>query len=239
MSRFVKAIFALCALILLVVALCTFTGVLTGFFFKEDVVALQGQSKLVQDDILAATGFKAAVNFSLKQSFTNNEKMVGVVVTYDFIPPNTDRSKLYLAAEEAVRKHVKNLSGFEVTGIRNPNSLPPNLRKPPPESTAAAPPPVAVDAGVSAHDEKPPAKPGARSGGGKGTLTLFTIPAGAVVSLQGKSLGNTPLLKTPVPAGTQLLLLTFPDGAKKQFSAKIAPNALSKFKFNKDELPDG
>jgi eukaryotic-like serine/threonine-protein kinase len=75
--------------------------------------------------------------------------------------------------------------------------------------------------------------------GGKGSLTLFTIPAGAKVTLKGKEVGKTPLLNQSLPAGTHLLLLAFPDGKKKQLSAQIEAGKTAKFKFKEDELPDG
>ena len=106
--------------------------------------------------------------------------------------------------------------------------------------------PIKVDAQVDGKDDKGGDKgdkggdKGDKKGpGGKGTLTLFTIPDGAKVLLKGKELGKTPLINQSLPAGTHLLQLQFPGGKKKQFSAKIEPNKLSKHKFNQDELPDG
>jgi eukaryotic-like serine/threonine-protein kinase len=72
---------------------------------------------------------------------------------------------------------------------------------------------------------------------GKGTLTLFTIPAGAKVLLKGKELGKTPLLNQPMPAGEHLLVLQFPDGKKKKFSAQVEANKLAKFKLTEEDLP--
>jgi PEGA domain len=100
---------------------------------------------------------------------------------------------------------------------------------------------VQVDGADSKDDKGDKGDKGDKKGtGGKGTLTLFTIPSGATVTLKGKELGKTPLINQAMPAGTHLLLIQFPGAAKKkQFSAKIEPNKLAKHKFKEDELPDG
>lgn len=240
MSAWIKLVMWFVLLFVAVGGICMVTGGVAAFSMKDDLVAMNGATDSAKADIKAATGLEAQLGVSISKK--NSLKVAEVVVHYPFIPPNADRTRLYWVADAAVRRHFKNLISVGVAGLPRPSGPPPADLLPQP---AAAPAPVAapaapgsapVDPAVAVAAAPPPAA--APEAKGKGKLTLASVPTGAVVMLEGKALGKTPLVKASVPAGTQLLTLVFPDGSTRTFSAKIAPNKLAKFKVRKNELPD-
>jgi hypothetical protein len=242
MDRPLKAMLALAGLAALLGVLFLASGGFTKVFLSEDLEAAEKQAAAASDEIFEAAKIKAAVTFQIVRQLGSDERHIDVVVTYDFIPPKVDQAQLYRVAEEAVRKHFQTLGTFKVTNIARP-SLPPRPALPPSlpavDAGVVEAPVVAPPAPVSAPAPQPTAKVAkATKSAGSGTLTLFTLPAGAEVTLEGRSLGKTPLLKAPLPAGTKLLTLLFPDGKRKRLSAKIEANKLARFKFDEAELPD-
>jgi PEGA domain len=240
--KVVKGMLALGGLILLVAALLVWGGALTEVVFKEDLDQLQKTVAEAQKDIYAATSIKSGIEVGIQRELRSGITGYKITVTYDFLPPGVDRVHLYRTAEAAVKAHFENVVDFKVTNIAAPTPLPPTHGGP--GQVAVAPTPPAPVAPPPPEPDKKPVQekgppPDKKPVGGKGTITLFTIPPGALVTLKGKELGRTPLLKVPVPSGTQLFKLSFPDGKTKQLSAKISANELAKFKFNEDELPDG
>jgi hypothetical protein len=246
-DKAIKALLAALGLVALATALCFVSGFATQLFLGDELEQSAQQAAKAANLIFERTQLKSQVNFSLKKSFTSGLTISEVEVRFERIPPDANREALFIAAEAAVRECFPNLGSFTVAGIPNPRAGPPGLRRPPPATkpepapsvNAGAAAPVAAVEPKSVEKEKEKEKPAKKSAAGRGQLTLFTIPAGAAVSLNGKALGKTPLLKVPVPVGTQLFKVTFPDGRRKQLSAKIEADQLSRFKFNQDELPDG
>ena len=125
---YVKAVFALFGLLLLVFVLLLFSGAFTEIFFKDQLQALQQQGHAAAVEIQEQTQLKANIGYSIKSSFGSAPSTTEIVVTYEFIPPHADRPKLYRAAEAAVRKNFKGLEGFRVTNIPNPDAAPPVRR---------------------------------------------------------------------------------------------------------------
>ena len=234
-------------LILLVAVLIIFGGGLTTLY-SADLEQLSLKSQAAEAEIFEATNIKAKVDARLTKDLVTDATGHNVVVTYEFLPPGVDRAHLYRSAQEPVKKYFDNVMAFKVTNIAQPVPTPqqmpgataaPAVAEPAPQPSEGSPqgvPLTDVDKVAKEVAKGPPEKKAAAA---KGSITLFTIPPGATVTLKGQSLGATPLLKVPVPAGTQLFKLSFPDGKTKTLSAKIAPNELARFKFNEDELPDG
>lgn len=74
--------------------------------------------------------------------------------------------------------------------------------------------------------QPPPAKPADK--GPPGFITIDSTPVYAVIYIDGKSRGETPLVKIPVPPGKHTVKAKSPSGAVKTFtitieSGKVAP----------------
>ncbi len=96
--------------------LCAGSGLIAGFLYKDEIAAMQSQSRAAEDDIRARTKLGAHVSTTFRSSFTSGLDQVEVTVTYDFVPPTADQEKLVKEAEEAVRQNVKNVTDVSVTG---------------------------------------------------------------------------------------------------------------------------
>jgi serine/threonine-protein kinase len=69
-----------------------------------------------------------------------------------------------------------------------------------------------------------------------GLLTLYTIPRAAVFDGQ-TSLGTTPLLKVPLPAGTYRLRVVDPEGNSRMFSGVVEVAKDNKYTIKVSDLP--
>ena len=78
------------------------------------------------------------------------------------------------------------------------------------------------------------AKRAAKSG--VGFLSLYTVPSVWVYD-GATSLGATPLLKVPLPAGIYKLRLKDSDGTYRTLSANIDPGKVSEMKIRVADLP--
>jgi PEGA domain len=248
LSKVVKGMLALTGLILLMAALFVAAGGVTGVIFKEEVEQLDLNAQAAEAEIFEATNIKARVEARLSKDLVTGNSGHKIVVTYEFLPPGVDRDHLYKSAEGPVRKYFQNVMSFRVTNVAAPDPskqpMPGSTPQPPvagpgPQPSQGSPQGVPLTDVDKVAKEVARGAPEKKPAAAKGSITLFTIPSGAVVTLKGQAIGTTPLLKVPVPAGTQLFKLAFPDGKTKTLSAKIAAGELAKFKFNQDELPDG
>ncbi|HYO66102.1 MAG TPA: serine/threonine-protein kinase [Archangium sp.] len=71
----------------------------------------------------------------------------------------------------------------------------------------------------------------------QGALTLVILPE-AEVFLSGRSLGKTPLIKTPVPVGRHLLRIKGADGKRRQLSVPIRAGKTTQFKLKLTDIPE-
>jgi serine/threonine-protein kinase len=71
---------------------------------------------------------------------------------------------------------------------------------------------------------------------GIGLLTLYTVPRAAVFDGQ-TSLGTTPLMKVPLPAGTYRLRVVDPEGNSRLFSAPVELAKDNKYTIKVSDLP--
>jgi len=71
----------------------------------------------------------------------------------------------------------------------------------------------------------------------QGALTLVILPE-AEVFLNGRSLGKTPLIKTPVPVGRHLLRIKGADGKRRQLSVPIRAGKTAQFKLKLTDIPE-
>jgi serine/threonine-protein kinase len=71
---------------------------------------------------------------------------------------------------------------------------------------------------------------------GIGLLTLYTVPRAAVFDGQ-TSLGTTPLMKVPLPAGTYRLRVVDPDGTSRMFSGVVEVAKDNKYTIKVSDLP--
>jgi serine/threonine-protein kinase len=98
---------------------------------------------------------------------------------------------------------------------------------PPATPPPAAPPPVAKP--VEKHTSAPrPAPPAARPSGPPGFITIDSTPVYAVIYIDGKSYGETPLVRVELSPGRHVVHAVAPSGATRDVkivieSGKIAP----------------
>ncbi|WNG42729.1 protein kinase [Archangium minus] len=71
----------------------------------------------------------------------------------------------------------------------------------------------------------------------KGALTLLVLPE-AEVFLKGRSLGKTPLIKVPIPAGTHRLIIKGADGKQHLLSVPIQAGKTAQFKLALKDIPE-
>ncbi len=71
----------------------------------------------------------------------------------------------------------------------------------------------------------------------QGALTLVILPE-AEVFLNGRSLGKTPLIKTPVPVGKHLLRIKGADGKRRVLSVPIEVGKTAQFKLALKDIPE-
>ncbi|MCY1083631.1 protein kinase domain-containing protein [Archangium lansingense] len=71
----------------------------------------------------------------------------------------------------------------------------------------------------------------------QGALTLVVLPE-AEVFLNGRSLGKTPLIKTPLPVGRHLLRIKGADGKRRQLSVPIQAGKTAQFKLKLTDIPE-
>ncbi len=109
--------------------------------------------------------------------------------------------------------------------------VPDKKNTPAPQGSPQVSPPPVVRGVQPERVERPERGP-------KGTLTLVTMPP-AVVYLNGRELGRTPLFKLELPAKTHLLKLVGPDGKTRVLSTPIRAGKNSPMKLKLDELPLG
>ena len=73
--------------------------------------------------------------------------------------------------------------------------------------------------------------------GKQGWLTLVVLPE-AEVTLNGRSLGKTPLFKVQVPAGQHRLRIKGADGKRRELSVPIAAGKTAQFKLALTDIPE-
>ncbi|WP_375769368.1 protein kinase [Archangium gephyra] len=95
-----------------------------------------------------------------------------------------------------------------------------------------------------AETREAPEEPAKKEGEGEpvrsvkqGALTLVILPE-AEVFLNGRSLGKTPLIKTPVPVGRHLLRIKGADGKRRQLSVPIQAGKTAQFKLKLTDIPE-
>nr|QKW93791.1 hypothetical protein [Vitiosangium cumulatum] len=71
----------------------------------------------------------------------------------------------------------------------------------------------------------------------QGALTLIVLPE-AEVFLNGRSLGKTPLIKTPVPVGRHRLRIKGADGKRRELSVPIEAGKTAQFKLALTDIPE-
>jgi len=71
----------------------------------------------------------------------------------------------------------------------------------------------------------------------QGWLTLVVLPE-AEVTLNGRSLGKTPLFKVQVPAGQHRLRIKGADGKRRELSVPIAAGKTAQFKLALTDIPE-
>ncbi len=118
---------------------------------------------------------------------------------------------------------------------------------PRPEQKKAEPEPAAQAAAPAqppAPAQEPPEEPAKKDVASEpvrnvkqGALTLVILPE-AEVFLNGRSLGKTPLIKTPVPVGRHLLRIKGADGKRRQLSVPIQAGRTAQFKLKLTDIPE-
>ncbi|WP_047854141.1 serine/threonine-protein kinase [Archangium gephyra] len=117
---------------------------------------------------------------------------------------------------------------------------PPGQKKAEPDPAAQAAAPVQAPE----QTQETPEEPAKKDGDGEpvrnvkqGALTLVVLPE-AEVFLNGRSLGKTPLIKTPVPVGRHLLRIKGADGKRRQLSVPIRVGKTTQFKLKLTDIPE-
>ncbi|HEX5752516.1 MAG TPA: protein kinase [Archangium sp.] len=114
---------------------------------------------------------------------------------------------------------------------------PPGQKKAEPEPTARAAEPEQAQEKASEEPAKKDGDDEPVRGVKQGTLTLVVLPE-AEVFLNGRSLGKTPLIKKPVPAGRHLLRIKGADGKRRQLSVPIRVGKTTQFKLKLTDIPE-
>ncbi|ATB29961.1 serine/threonine-protein kinase [Melittangium boletus] len=126
-------------------------------------------------------------------------------------------------------------SGVDVATRLTPEELSPITPIDPPRGKEPAE--SAPKAPVEEPPERPDAdEPPARTGK-QGWLTLVVLPE-AEVTLNGRSLGKTPLFKVQVPAGQHRLRIKGADGKRRELSVPIAAGKTAQFKLALTDIPE-
>ncbi len=104
-------------------------------------------------------------------------------------------------------------------GLRGPKAPGSKLR--PPLRPSSSPSPSASASPVAVSESRPDAD--AETASEQGYLTLDTVPW-TTVYLGKRKLGETPLVRVPVPAGSlELSLINVDDGVKESYLARVKP----------------
>jgi serine/threonine-protein kinase len=122
--------------------------------------------------------------------------------------------------------------GESADGTQTPSGKPRDLQ----EALAAEPNTtveVNPDGEPEVLDTKDPRK---MRKAGIGLLTLYTVPRAAVFDGQ-TSLGTTPLMKVPLPAGTYRLRVVDPEGNSRMFSGVVEVAKDNKYTIKVSDLP--
>jgi serine/threonine-protein kinase len=144
-----------------------------------------------------------------------------------------------LEAQESAAPPVPVAELTRMRPIEQPTQAPAPVEAEPSTSPSAAepepqPPPVEAREG---KETPAPAKSEPSRGVKQGALTLIILP-GAEVFLNGRSLGKTPLIKTPVPVGRHLLRIKGEDGKRRVLSVPIEAGKTAQFRLALTDIPE-
>jgi serine/threonine-protein kinase len=144
-----------------------------------------------------------------------------------------------LEAQESAAPPVPVAELTRMRPIEQPTQAPAPVEAEPSTSPSAAepepqPPPVEAREG---KETPAPAKSEPSRGVKQGALTLIILP-GAEVFLNGRSLGKTPLIKTPMPVGRHLLRIKGEDGKRRVLSVPIQAGKTAQFRLALTDIPE-
>ena len=144
-----------------------------------------------------------------------------------------------LEAQESVAPPVPVAELTRMRPIEQPAPAPAPVEAEPSTSPSVAepePPPPPVEA-REGKETPAPVKSEPSRGVKQGALTLIILP-GAEVFLNGRSLGKTPLIKTPVPVGRHLLRIKGEDGKRRVLSVPIEAGKTAQFRLALTDIPE-
>jgi serine/threonine-protein kinase len=143
-----------------------------------------------------------------------------------------------LEAQESAAPPVPVAELTRMRPIEQPAPAPAPVEAEPSTSPSAAEPEPQPPVEAREGKETPaPAKSEPSRGVKQGALTLIILP-GAEVFLNGRSLGKTPLIKTPVPVGRHLLRIKGEDGKRRVLSVPIEAGKTAQFRLALTDIPE-